>query len=592
MTEAATSKICPVRGCDCSELSDEGFHNHKQKCFIDALAHPTIEESENTRENSRVDEAEDEWASKDRYEDYGDIRKARVAIETYLSLSSMEISSRDRYQQVSLIGYRNLLATGKFYFDPLRRERYWFDSESKILFKILSDDFKAHLSIRLEISREDPGFKHLVSAIVDRCFKYAERVEPRRYSFFDNEKKVLFYNHKPGRMLVLDGKIIRETDNGNGALFLWDEKWDPVEPVYGKEGLLRADVTSKISLDDSESQVSLDEAETLVECWLLAGLFRNILPERPIFALVGEQGSGKTLEGELCGRVLFGAKFSVLGFEDAKEDGAIAYLVAKTLGVFDNADQPIRWLPDLLARSATGMSIPRRILYTTNDLAEYLVDVFLVITARQTPWARLDVIDRLILLRTKRPSTFFDKQRLFQQVSEDRATIVGELLTRANRAVRRLQEGTILADSPYRLAAFYKFALSTADEKDRPVLKDGFEKIIRVQEALHAEEEESLLTLLSDWLKKLDDEDRNKDETFMEKGDWTRELRVSEIYSRLAAKAKIEGFKFTVKNPLSLGHKLGQLRATFRTSGILFVKDHDSKGNFWRFGLPGEKDAG
>ena len=524
----------------------------------------------------------DEWAQG--AQEYASVQKARRSIVSILRTPSGELDSREKYSRISFVVYQNLYANGAFYHDLFRKESHWFDSESKVLLGIQSEEFRAYLSTRFQLNREDSAFKWSLSSVQDRTLRYARRVEPRRLSYYDPEEHVLYFNHRPGRVLVLNGESIREIDNGNPILFTWNEDWTPVEPDFSGTGMLSTLILRRLMLDPEESFSTLEEAEALNERWILAILFRNILPERPLLGLIGEPGSGKTLFAELIGLLFFGRNFTPLGFEDQKEDGAIAYLTNSTYGVFDNADQPVRWLPDLLARAATGMSVPRRKLYTTNDLAKYPADCFLAITARQTPWARTDIIDRLLLYKVKRPKKFISRNLLRESVIENRPRLIGELLLKANDAVGRLkQDASREEESPFRLSAFYSFALRTLQGRERTLVETAFTKIVRHQGQLQAEQEESLLTLLRNWLENVPKEDQDLG---AQDAKWTRPMRVSEIYGRLANYAKFHEFRFTIRNPLSLGHRLGELRPTLQISGILFKKGKDEKGITWGFGLP------
>src|SRR5256885_8604485 len=101
----------------------------------------------------------DEWSYG--AELYSDTAKARSSIQSTLRLSLREMDSRLKYQHVSIIAYQHLFTNGNYYYDPVRRDPFWFDGESKVLFRTDSEDFKAHLSTRLQLSREDIAFKHI-----------------------------------------------------------------------------------------------------------------------------------------------------------------------------------------------------------------------------------------------------------------------------------------------------------------------------------------------------------------------------------------------------------------------------------------------
>jgi|GEM_PF-2914704 len=524
-------------------------------------------------------EIEDEWASQ--AEEYKNINVVRDAIKSTLNSDD---KTRGKYTNVTKVGYKHLSANGSFYFDPWRKEGYWFDNKSKVLFRIDGEDFKAHVSNRLGINREDIAFRWLLSGIKDRVAEYAKRVEPKKLSYYDSNKGLLFYNHKPGKMFVLDGEEIRETDNGDGVLFLWDEYWSPVEPVFDSSCLL-CDTLFGILLLDDGCEINSDEAKVLLEKSLEAILFRNEIPARPVLALIGEHGSGKTVFVRRIGLLLFGERFTVLGVEGQKQDGTIAYITNSVYGVFDNADENIPWLPDLIAKVATGMSIPRRRLYTTNECVNYPVDCLLAITARQTPWARADVIDRLLLFPVKRPERFIDEQQLYREVLDNRSRLIGELLLKANECVKMLKSNNNPdEDSCVRLSAFYNFSIKTSRPEKRELIKNAFAKMIGAQEALSFEQEETLITLLKKWIECKTV--KGTQQTIEDSGiKWTDEKAPSEVYAELSKYAKENSFKFTVRNPLSLAHRLRALRNTLATSGIQFNKTRIGKGTKWQFSL-------
>ena len=157
--------------------------------------------------------------------------------------------------------------------------------------------------------------------------------------------------------------------------------------------------------------------------------------------------------------------------------------------MFDNADEKIKWLPDLLARVVTGQNIPRQRLYTTNELVKYQVDCFLGITARTTPWARPDIISRLLLVKFKQPDHYFNEKKVKQDVIDNRYILLSHLIENASKIIRRLKDTEgIEYDSPSRLAGFYAFGMRTAENPED--FQRAFEKALGLQNALASEEEE------------------------------------------------------------------------------------------------------
>jgi len=520
----------------------------------------------------------DEWAID--FQDFKDIDVARMDIGEKLSTSDRDVLPRHKYVDATVIAYKYFYANGSFYWNPLCREVYWFDGDLKVLFIVDSEAFKTLCSNRLAVNQADIAFKWIVSGIRDRISGFAKHVEPKRFSYYDSESKTLFFNHKPGRVLRLDGENILEVDNGDPILFLWDDSCESVDPVYDTQGLLNSLLLSKLSLDTDGCDLKIAEVVIIVDKLLQGILFRSIIPARPVSAFVGPQGSGKTIYAVLLGLLLFGKRFAVLGIEAQKPDGAIAYVTNNVYGVLDNADEPIFWLPDLIARISTGMSIPRRKLYTTNELVNYPTDIFLAITARQTPWARPDVVDRLFLFPTKRPEEFFDEDDLKRNILCNRSKLIGELLTRANSVVHRLRNNSdTVNNSPMRLSAFYNFAVRTSD--DPATVGTILRKMISTQEDLSLEQSEAFVTLLKKWI----DSKIGGQTTLSNDVKWINEMSPSVVFAELFKYAKDNSFNFKVETPLSLGHILKAHINTLRISDIIFQKSRENKGIKWKFGV-------
>ncbi|MGH2639726.1 MAG: hypothetical protein ACRDF4_10695, partial [Rhabdochlamydiaceae bacterium] len=79
------------------------------------------------------------------------------------------------------------------------------------------------------INQKDTAFDWILSGIKDRVSEHAQKVEPQRFSFFDDKQFILYVNNKPGRVLRIDSDSITEIDNGQEVLFLWDEDWQEFE---------------------------------------------------------------------------------------------------------------------------------------------------------------------------------------------------------------------------------------------------------------------------------------------------------------------------------------------------------------------------
>jgi hypothetical protein len=143
------------------------------------------------------------------------------------------------------------------------------------------------------------------------------------------------------------------------------------------------------------------DQQWLFRSWLHATLFPELFPTRPILAMIGTMGSGKTSVLRRIGQLLFGPKFQVMGMSDDPKDFDAA-VTGEAFVAVDNADADVKWLDDKLAVVATGGTLKRRVLYTTNQLVEFPITAFVGITSRTPHFKREDVADRLLLFHVER----------------------------------------------------------------------------------------------------------------------------------------------------------------------------------------------
>ena len=526
-------------------------------------------------------------------EKYIDVKKVRDEISGTLLLNSREMTEREKYELVSRMAYKHLYSTGRFYFDELKFEGYWFDSSTKILHRLPAprlreaEKTQVFMANRFAVNQEDRAFRWVVSGIHARMTQRALRVSPRVFAFFDKARRTLYINHKPGRMLKLDGEKVLEADNGeDGVVFLWNDRWDPwdFEPTEAKTDLWKSLVYSKFSIDRTAEgeTLTLDELSALLDVYVQAILFRRMIPHRPILAHIGPFGSGKTLSAMLVGMVLFGPNFQVIGLEEQKQDSIIAYVTNNVFGVLDNADEKIKWLPDVLARVATGQSIPKRKLYTTNELVMYDADILLAITARVTPWARPDVVSRLIPLYFQQPRAFRSEERMREEVLSNRQKLMTELVSRANACLRVLAKNSEETESPTRLAGFFDFGVKVSES---PVLfRSAFGKVVVAQNVLTYEEQETLIQLLKEWIQaNLPKEASPLDGQRIPA--WTTPMAATDVFGELSSLARERGLRLEVRTANGLGMVLRNIAATLSDLGIVFKVTRRSRANLWSFSL-------
>ncbi len=365
----------------------------------------------------------------------------------------------ERKREIAALVIADLTTRGKLIRTP-DGVLYFFDLQAKTLEQVDQDEFLAGIYERFGLNSTEIEAHYVEQDILKVVRRRGTRVNVRRLAFWNEDTQTLYVDATDGSMFVLNGQDIARVDNGTDeVLFVADRRADPVEP----------DVTASVDSFQSlftdlslagEDQASKDQALALMKVWALAIFFPEALPVRPILALIGEQGSGKTTLGRRLGLILYGRSFQVGSFrsDPSGEDDFVAAITARRFVVFDNADANIRWLADHLARLATGADIEKRQLYTTNDLVSYQLNCMLAITSRDPRWKRDDVVRRLLPIRmetiqgSKRPEKF-----LQSDILNCRGAIWGALLTLLNQVVASMRTQSGQDGSSHRLADFHWF---------------------------------------------------------------------------------------------------------------------------------------
>lgn len=365
----------------------------------------------------------------------------------------------ERKREIAALVIADLTARGKLIRTP-DGVLYFFDLQAKTLEQVNQDEFLAEIYERFGLNSTEVETHYVEREILMVARRRGTRVNVRRLAYWNEEMQTLYVDATDGSMFVLDGQGIARVDNGTDeVLFVADRRADPVEPDFTASVDSFQSLFTDLSLS-GEDQASKDQALALMKVWALAIFFPEALPVRPILALIGEQGSGKTTLGRRLGLILYGRSFQVGSFrsDPSGEDDFVAAITGRRFVVFDNADANIRWLPDHLARLATGADIEKRQLYTTNDLVSYQLNCMLAITSRDPRWKREDVVYRLLPIRmetiqgSKRPEKF-----LQGDILNCRGAIWGALLTLLNQVVASMRTQSGQDGSSHRLADFHWF---------------------------------------------------------------------------------------------------------------------------------------
>jgi len=454
------------------------------------------------------------------------------------------------------------------------REVYYFDNTTKCLVEIHDQELQATLHNRFGLNATEAETHFMEQELLTHILCHGEKTTIHRLAYWNPNTHKLYVSMNNGTMFVLDGHDRKQHDNGtDGVLFLIDRRTEPIDPVFSDDRKHFHALFNDLSIVGSDEEK--EQMVALLQVWFFTMFFLEALPVRPIPTLIGPQGSGKTTLGRRIGCVIYGSDFQVGAFrsDQTGEQDFLAAICAKRFVVFDNADARIRWLPDHLARLATGAEIERRKLYTTNTLETFRPECFLIITSRDPQWKRDDVTARLLPIAMGKISTGkVPEAELQRRISRNRNQIWGTLLSILNPVVAALQHSDTQFTSSHRLADFHCLGSSIA-----PVL--GIEKefhagmghLETTQLHLLAEGDERL-ELLGTWLE-------------AKPTDWT-EIVVSskECFEELRQMYVGADRRFPFGSVISLGTWLGQNVDLIESAlHVTVTSDHSKTARGWKF---------
>lgn len=383
-------------------------------------------------------------------------------------ITGKSISQHDRLRMVAHIVHRALSDRGDLY-RTKEGHCFYFERKEKRLYEFGSLAFDQLIIEATGLSQTERYFRFSLDVISAFVARSGPLVRPSTMGWFDAAT---------GAIAVSDGTsgmwITREgtadwsyADNGeNGVIFVTEPEAERWQPDFSGDG---SDLDWFIaSANFAGNQEQVEDQRVLSKMWLVSVFFNSILPTRVIPTFLGQQGSGKSTCCRMIGRLLVGPSFNVSGLRVDKEDAFVASLTHRLVHAADNADSHIRWLPDALARYATGETFRMRRLYTTNDEVSYAPRAILLLTSRDPYFRRPDVAERLLPFNLKRLELFWGENQLFTELQHRRNRIMGDLLRLVKEAALALA-ATTSPNLSFRMADFASFGWrifkSRGDEK-------------------------------------------------------------------------------------------------------------------------------
>jgi hypothetical protein len=465
----------------------------------------------------------------------------------------------DKLRTISRVIQEGFTRNGKF----LRTDdgrAFFFHQIERRLYDLEQTPFRHLLTQMSGLSSTENFFRFTLDLLQAQTNREARLAKVHTFAKFDMES---------GFLAVSDGSCgvwVRERGgdwefrlNGDDdLLFLTDPSATAWTPSFTGHGEALRWYLGQFMF--ANSPLTAHECRTLLLVWLLQQFFPPLQRTRMIPAFLGPQGSGKTTGERLIGRLLVGQDFDVTGLQREREDAFIAAITNRVVVGLDNADSKIPFLPDALARYATGQRYQLRRLYTTNEECSFSPRAILMISSRDPRFNRPDVAERLLPFNFDRPQAYRPEFEIFSNLEEHRGAVMGALLARA----------ALFADAssqhPSKPLAFRMADFATFGERVSAALGSESNSWIELlgrldkAQAQFASEGDGLIATLGELLQ----------------SECVTEMPVAELFHKCSAVANAKSFIFP-KSCQSFGQRLTTMRRILEIE--LGVRFQESRGH-------------
>ncbi|MCH7549968.1 MAG: ATP-binding protein, partial [Candidatus Krumholzibacteriota bacterium] len=371
----------------------------------------------------------------------GNVIAMSTSIEDIKKIRQEKLSRHELTEKIAERVIRKLELHGTFY--RTRDEAFYFDETTKRLVRM---EWKDEMYMRIYRSQfglnaEDPVTKWVHSSVRNHARENGEETVPRVFAHYDEKTDTLYRDDFNDGIYVITPTDIHHMPNGtDGVLFVANTTAQPYGIEPGERGTLNKLVFNDLNITgNGEQRISRDESVTILRLWVFSMFFGSILPARPIIALIGPPGSGKTVTIRRIGAMLFGPDFNVTPMPGTERDFN-NHVVNNFFVALDNADSYHRWTNDSLATLATGGDITTRVLYTTDQERRTPTNCFTAITACTPTFTRPDVSDRLLLIHLDRIEDFRREGDILGAIQNSRDTLAWEINEELQAWVRDLKE--------------------------------------------------------------------------------------------------------------------------------------------------------
>jgi len=480
-------------------------------------------------------------------------------------LSGLSAEKRQYIQQLVISA---MCKAGEFV--RTREDAVWYinrDQGRPIIVSQHSEYLQMLLDLQFGLNATEVEQSYVIAGLCAYAHSLPPTATVSSLCYYDVETNtILLHTGRKDVLRITTEGISTITNGAYGVVFPWNAV---VEPFTPKATQIDWASTMFDSCLNNVISSTKDEAKVLLRVWMLFLLFRSAAVSKPILALFGQPGAGKSTLFRRIYALLYGGRKSLGAVTIAEDfDHSVA---SDPLVVLDNVDSWERWLPDRLALAASSSDITKRKLYTDQDTVILKRQALVGITAHNPRFGREDVADRMLIIMFERLQFFLPEEDIIQGLLAQRDILWGAIVEDIQKV---LACGTpSAAECPqFRVADFarlgFRIARALGIEED---FSAAIASVYRSQKTFSLDEEELLVTAIHNLIK------HQKASTF---------LTTSAVWTELELCAP-DAMAFTrmYHNAVQLGKKLWAMHASLKEIIDVEWKVGADGTRLWKFAV-------
>ncbi len=445
-------------------------------------------------------------------------------------------------------------------------EAWWFFKNERKMLGFGEVDFETLFTQYTGLSKKSEFGSDSLYRLYSYAYQKGEKIEPRRIAYYDETKNLLYLDQYNGEILRLDGRIIETVTNGtDGIFFVRDRGWQPWEyvQVTEKDKKLFTKIMTGVNFSRN-AKLEPACAKVAIMAWRMAGFFRERQPTRPYLLFRGEKDSGKSSLARYWLWLLFGVGVDVSTINTDNLDQFLTVLTNQPWVCIDNLDGSVKKIEDILATAATGGTVPKRVLYTTNQMANYPIVSWFTITSRTPRFRRDDIADRLLVIELSQIKKPYPEGKIKRLLSAKRNNYLSVLVQMLNEMVSyfgdygwpKNSEHFRMADFATFLRAYLRYSLG--EEMGDQVTDRTLYQLGQAQAEFQIQDDTLLNLLLS----------------LVQKGCLVENKKyfLDEVLSAVNGEAVTQDLKFSIGSTHTLGSMLRQRSQAARVAGKLQIE--------------------